>query len=122
NTHQDDNGNVISWKDDTDYCKDTPNYDRAGYEDWLDNYMSTTPPENLKFPEMNMRTAIDGKKFVSRNIMDYYWTWSNEFTPDQRTRVRHVLNYSPLMPGPKLSRSLSRADGPLTEPPIRAIQ
>ncbi|MEG3047611.1 MAG: zinc-dependent metalloproteinase lipoprotein [Mucinivorans sp.] len=122
NDHQDDKGNVISWKDDTDYCNDTPNYDRAGYEDWLDNYMNTTPPEKLKFPEMNIRTAIDGKKFVSRNIMDYYWTWSNEFTPDQRIRVRHVLNYSPLMPGPKLSRSLSRADGPWTEPPIRAIQ
>ncbi|MEG1935331.1 MAG: zinc-dependent metalloproteinase lipoprotein, partial [Rikenellaceae bacterium] len=68
------------------------------------------------------RTSIDGKNFISRNIMDYTWSYSNEFTQDQRQRIRHVLNYSPLMPGPKFDRSTSRANGQWTVPPSRTIE
>lgn len=35
------------------------------------------------------------------------WTmycFYNEITLEQRKRIRHILNYSPLIPGPKESR------------------
>lgn len=118
----DDEKKGTSWREDTDYCDDTPNYDRQGYEDWLNTYYETTLPDNVKFSELIKRTSITGKEFSSRNIMDYTWTWGNEFTPDQRERMRHVLNYSPLIPGPKYDQPSTRAimDAPI--PPARTIQ
>lgn len=118
----DDEKKGTSWREDTDYCDDTPNYDRQGYEDWLNTYYETTLPENVKFSELIKRTSITGKEFSSRNIMDYTWTWGNEFTPDQRERMRHVLNYSPLVPGPKYDQPSTRAimDAPI--PPARTIK
>lgn len=115
--NQEDN---LSWRDDTDYCEDTPNYDRAGYESWLDDYYSYTPEP--KFSEMAKRTSIAGIQYTSRNTMDYVYTWGNEFTSDQRSRVRHVLHYSPLTPGPKYDRPSTRAamDAPI--PPARTIK
>lgn len=112
----------ISWREDTDYCDDTPNYDRKGYEDWLTIYYNTTPSKDRKFSELIKRTSITGGEFSSRNIMDYTWTWGNEFTPDQRERMRHVLNYSPLIPGPKYDQPSTRAimDAPI--PPARTIK
>lgn len=111
-----------SWREDTDYCDDTPNYDRKGYEDWLDIYNNTTPAKDRKFSDLIKRTSITGSEFTSRNIMDYIWTWGNEFTPDQRERMRHVLYYSPLIPGPKYDQPSTRAimDAPI--PPARTIK
>ena len=40
--------------------------------------------------------------FTASNIMDYAYCLNNEFTPQQRQRTRHILQYSPLVPGPKL--------------------
>ncbi len=40
--------------------------------------------------------------FLAHNIMDYAYTYADEFTPQQRKRTRHVLKYGPLVPGPKL--------------------
>ena len=93
----------------TDYCADTPDYDRAAYEGTL-NY-------NASWDEKIKRTAFDGTSFISTNIMDYNYGWKNLFTPDQRTRIRHVLEYSPLIPGPKIPTSLTRGVG-ITEPGI----
>lgn len=111
-----------SWRQDTDYCEDTPNYDRKGYEEWLDVYNATTPSKDRKFSELVKRTSITGSEFTSRNIMDYVWTWGNEFTPNQRERMRHVLYYSPLIPGPKYDQPSTRAimDAPI--PPARTIK
>ena len=41
------------------------------------------------------------QEFISYNIMDYAISYSNQFTQNQRERIRHVLSYSPLIPGPK---------------------
>lgn len=111
-----------SWREDTDYCDDTPNYDRKGYEDWVDIYNNTTPSDKRTFSDLIKRTSITGSEFSSRNIMDYTWTWGNEFTPDQRERMRHVLYYSPLIPGPKYDQPSTRAimDAPI--PPARTIK
>ena len=55
--------------------------------------------------------------------MDYAFTYANEFTPDQRTRIRHVLMYSPLIPGHKKGQSGTRSviEGPL-DLPIRTAK
>lgn len=115
---------TINWRNDTDYCDDTPLYDRDAYEDWLTNvyYIRHPYPSSRKFSEMIERTDINGVTFKARNIMDYYYCWSNEFTPDQRARVRHVLGYSPLVPGPKYDMPALRSTGDMEIPPVRIIK
>lgn len=55
--------------------------------------------------------------------MDYAISYSNQFTLNQRERIRHVLSYSPLIPGPKKGDIDTRAlnEGPL-DLPIRTIK
>lgn len=115
---------TINWEDDTDYCDDTPHYDRDAYEDWLYNvyYIQHPSSSSRKFSEMIERTDINGVTFKGRNIMDYFYCWSNEFTAGQRARVRHVLEYSPLVPGPKYDQRLTRSTGDMEIPPIRTIK
>ena len=84
---------------DTDYCEDTPSYNRSEYESYLTYYM-----ENNSSPQLNdviLRHACDGTEFFSANIMDYSYSLGYKFSADQKARVRHVLYYSPLIPGPK---------------------
>lgn len=100
-----------SEKVETDYCADTPDYNRAAYEQWVNNAPSLTLIETYQ------RTARDETTFTSTNTMDYNYGWLNIFTTAQRTRVRHVLEYSPLVPGPKIPSNLTRGTG-ITEPGI----
>lgn len=86
--------------EDTDYCADTPSYDREDYESYF-IYLAETNSPLYTFDNLVKRTNCDGTTFTSRNIMDYMVCESDRFTPDQRARVRHVLMYSPLIPGPK---------------------
>lgn len=85
---------------DTDYCKDTPPYNRIEYNNYLeslignDNNPSTTQ-------KMLSRSSCDGTTFESDNIMDYSLTMGFQITADQKKRIRNVLYYSPLIPGPK---------------------
>ncbi len=78
--------------EETDYCDDTPNYNRA-------EYLETLP--KLQAQEYYNRIGCDGTPFVSYNIMDYDFSHLNQFTLDQYKRIRHVLENSPLIPGPK---------------------
>lgn len=110
------------WETNTDYCDDTPNYERSAYESWLTNYLSTTPENEVRFSEMIKRTSSTGEQFNARNIMDYYVCWSDEFTSDQRKRVRHVLAYSPLVPGLRYDAPSTRAIMDAEIPPIRTIE
>lgn len=87
-----------------DYCDDTPTYDRAAYEQWLDGLTV-----KIAFEKLVMRTSPDRTQFASYNIMDYDYSYLNQFTPDQRKRVRHVLENSPLIPGPKTTSSRARS-------------
>ncbi|MDD7461532.1 MAG: zinc-dependent metalloproteinase lipoprotein [Prevotellaceae bacterium] len=87
---------------DTDYCKDTPSYNRVEYNDYLTNYISNIIfPSQFKLADLIRRTNCDNLTFISTNIMDYDMGHSNQFTPEQKQRMRHVLYYSPLIPGPK---------------------
>lgn len=111
------------WKADTDYCDDTPNYDRASYEQWLSKYLENLAPEEpIRFSIVTKRTGSTGETFTAHNLMDYYYCWMDEFTPDQRKRVRHVLNYSPLIPGPKDDQLRTRSATGLKLPPARTIK
>jgi zinc-dependent metalloproteinase lipoprotein, BF0631 family len=88
----------------TDYCDDTPDYDRPAYEKAI-------------YILREQRQARNGEEFTSTNIMDYAIGYRDRFTPDQRARIRHVLDYSPLIPGPKIEvRGISRST-PVTEEP-----
>lgn len=96
--------------DDTDYCEDTPSYNRKDYE------ISLSEAQELYWEEVVFRTACDGSRFVSYNLMDYEFSYQNQFTLNQRERVRHVLQYSPLIPGPKI-RTKSQSRIVITEEP-----
>lgn len=102
---------------DTDYCTDTPTYNITKYTELINGMGDLT---KYPFAELCTRTDCDGGTFVSRNIMDYAYCYSDQFTFQQRKRIRHVLSYSPLIPGVKEytsadTRSLSCDE----QPPIQ---
>lgn len=92
---------------DTDYCEDTPSYSkRPDYDDYVSRMMSDAQynpyfPKEFRWESLFERTACDGSKFVSHNIMDYSYSYMDQFSPQQKERIRHVLDYSPFIPGPK---------------------
>lgn len=102
----------------TDYCGDTPNYDRSKYEASLKEMEN--PATN---PQALLRTSCDseGQTFTSYNIMDYFYGYQNQFTLDQYKRIRHVLENSPLIPGPKnISTTKSYTEDVIPE--VRSIK
>lgn len=88
---------------DTDYCTDTKSYNRHEYIDY-EKYLyaqATQPSLN----QLLIRYACDGSQYNSSNIMDYSWTLGYQITKEQKQRIRNVLYYSPLIPGPKMAAS-----------------
>ncbi|TDE17098.1 M43 family zinc metalloprotease [Dyadobacter psychrotolerans] len=75
-------------KGDPDYCQDTKYYDRGAYE------------QNIVTASRYNRTSCDGETYVATNFMDYFYSHDNSFTFDQRSRVRHVINYALWLPTP----------------------
>lgn len=112
--------NILNECKDTDYCKDTPSYNKTEYDSWLTNLDRS---KTYSWEYLCQRHNCEGNSFISTNIMDYIYSYSNEFTLDQRKRIRHVLSYSPLIPGPKKENINTRAikEGPL-DLPIRVIK
>lgn len=104
---------------DSDYCEDTPTYNRVAYTKWLSLQVSSGVND---LPALAVRdNCMTGQEFVSHNIMDYEYSYSNQFTEDQRYRIRHVLTYSPLIPGPKEGQTGTRSvEGPLDLPIMMA--
>lgn len=103
--------------DDPDYCDDTETYNRDKYEEWLMKLESPLP-----FSQLVRRTSLQGKEFISYNLMDYDYSYLNQFTPDQRKRVRHVLENCPFIPGPKIPSFKTKADSNEEKPTPRYIQ
>lgn len=85
---------------DTDYCKDTPSYNRIEYNNYLETLTINGSDPNMT-RKMLSRSSCDGKTFESDNIMDYSLTMGFQITADQKKRIRNVLYYSSLIPGPK---------------------
>ena len=109
---------------DTDYCTDTPTYNKEQYDiDYA--YIASAEPDKFTFAYLvNRDNCLPGERFTSRNIMDYAVSYSDQFTPEQRTRIRHVLMYSPLIPGPKVGQETSTRSVPkgLIKLPIQTIK
>ena len=93
--------------EDTDYCDDTPSYNRSEYIDYLEYYMKyhTSP----LLDDVLRRQTCEGDNFSSDNIMDYAYTLGYKITPEQKQRIRNVLYYSPMIPGPKKNGANTRA-------------
>lgn len=85
---------------DSDCCDDTPSYNKVEYDDSLRNF-----PKGTKMQTMVRRHSCDGTTFDSNNIMDYAIGYAFKITPEQKERIRHVLYYSPLIPGPKINHT-----------------
>ncbi len=96
-----------------DYCDDTPAYiyeDHVQYLNKLDKLYEAGTIDIFELYKAGMkRTDIHGNEFISTNIMDYEYGSLDRFTPDQRRRVRAVLEYSPLIPGPKIEVPINPA-------------
>ena len=99
--------------DDSDYCDDTPSYNRIAYGKWLTEYVSKAQAikkdTTLSMRELAKRTNSKDEEWQSDNLMDYSICYSMRFTPEQANRIRQVLYYSPLIPGPKKVRPRTRA-------------
>lgn len=91
----------LSCSQDPDYCDDTRNYDRSGYERKRGSYGTR-------------RQACDGSMYTSDNFMDYNDTdGALTFTYEQRNRMQHILKYGRFI-GMKGSQSIEngRIKGP----------
>ncbi len=110
-------GTIWDTCQDTDYCEDTPTYNSVEYNKEVNIYLTTTPREQRKLIDLATRKNCEGTAFVARNIMDYAFCYSDQFTNDQRNRINHVLNNSPLIPGAD-ARVVSRSVDDLPVPPI----
>jgi zinc-dependent metalloproteinase lipoprotein len=105
----------------TDYCDDTPAYNRGEYLDFLDRY---TPISGDKITLEDLRVltlrkdCLTHEESTPNNVMDYDISWVNRFTTDQRARVRYVLARSPLVPGPKVKKGAATrsVSGPIDLP------
>lgn len=113
--------------EDTDFCNDTPSYVMSEYEAYLKRlaYRWISLPSfrtDENFAAAFRRSSCQGGEYISRNIMDYAFCYQNQFTPDQRARVRHVLEYSPLMPGPKRrNKAMTRAASGKVDLPVKVM-
>lgn len=61
--------------------------------------------KNFSMEAFERENCQTGTTFTSYNLMDYEISYADRFTPNQRERTRHVLEYSPLIPGPKRTAS-----------------
>lgn len=101
---------------DSDYCKDTPTYNKKYYDQWSSSQINSGVRD---LPTLALReNCMTNQRFTSHNIMDYAFSYSDQFSKDQRDRIRHVLTYSPLIPGPKKTATSTRAvvEGPIDLP------
>ena len=114
-------GETLNDCKDSDYCDDTPSYNKIKYD--IDYEYAFQTHQGNTYANLVKRENCDNIKFISRNIMDYSISYSDQFTQDQRNRVRHVLMYSPLIPGPKKVQTDTRTiiHGPL-DLPIRVVK
>lgn len=117
-------------KDKDDYCEDTYNYLTSEYVDecnrLVDEINKTTDRQkrrDLFYEQYYRKSHPGGVRFLSENIMDYYYSHANKLTPNQVERIRHSLYYSPMLPGRKAVagsalRSFSLTSGAMEHPEI----
>ena len=89
---------------DSDYCTDTPTYNKAAYDKFMQGCLQSggSIDDNEKELLLLRENCETGEEFRSTNIMDYAYTEANRFSPQQAARIRYVLEHSPYIPGPKV--------------------
>ncbi len=91
--------------DDTDYCTDTPTYNKYLYDNLVYEMYAACGGNfsDEQIEELSYRTACcdEPYEFRSTNIMDYAVGDANRFTAQQVERMRYVLENSPYIPGVK---------------------
>jgi len=89
-----------------DACSDTHISDYENYVEQVTALLEQYRKEGRKTIKMDeVARRVDCKtdeEFVADNILDYTYTKNEKFTPQQFARTRHILQYGPLTPGPKL--------------------
>ena len=90
-----------------DACEDTPVCDYMNYVSYTAEYIRKQKELGVKtFKMSDLARRYDCKtleEYTAHNIMDYMYCYNDQFTPQQFSRTRQVLLYSPLVPGPKLA-------------------
>lgn len=120
------NGSTITdLCEDTDYCEDTPAYNRTHYETSLKEFIQanggTINYQDL--PSLMIRKdCTTGIESTPNNVMDYEISYVNRFTNDQRSRIRHMLTKGALLPGPKVTRVNTRTTTGEQDFPMRMIK
>lgn len=102
---------------DTDFCEDTPTYNKAKYDQYLlSNYPAGGVFTDELVAKLAERTVSEtnslytkGETFISTNIMDYAVSYLNELSPQQCERIRYILMRGPYVPGPKVKREETSA-------------
>ena len=85
---------------DSDFCEDTPTYNKAAYDKIMQGYPAF---DDEAIAQLVMREDCEtGEEYISTNVMDYACGYMNRFTPQQAARIRYVLEHSPYIPGPKV--------------------
>ena len=117
-TGDESNSDEANNDEDTDHCTDTPSYNRVAYTKWLTDYIKNAKDEakadgrqgtTFSMKILAKRDNSRKEEWQSDNLMDYSVGYSMRFTPEQVHRMRQVLYYSPLIPGPKKVRPTTRA-------------
>lgn len=111
---------------DSDYCTDTPSYNKIAYDSWMKQYLHNRKDTSIDIRELVTRQNCEAHTFQSDNLMDYAISYSFAFSAEQKHRIRQVLYYSPLMPGPKKNRKTTRTtvqqDDEMIDLPIRIMK
>ena len=105
---------VLDSCDDTDYCADTQSYNRKQYEESRADIIASGTTSLVQIIGLLMRNDCQSGRFEATNIMDYDFCHSDEWTPNQVSRMRQVLYNTYTTPGIKVAspRSLLKGYSP----------
>lgn len=100
--HNEHGATVLNSCEDTDYCEDTPSYNRQKYEDNRREIIASGNTTFLQITGLLQRNDCSNGRFEATNIMDYDYSHSDEFSLQQINRMRQVLYKSYTTPGMKM--------------------
>lgn len=103
---------ILDSCEDTDYCTDTKSYNRQQYEKDRAEIIASGVTNYVQISGLLMRNDCSSGRFEATNIMDYDFTHSDEFTPQQIKRMRQTLYNSYTTPGIKIVslKSINQSD------------
>ena len=110
---------------DSDYCEDTPSYNRVSYESDFAALINTQGGvinlgDQTLMSTLRSRYDCDRQSaFLSSNVMDYDWTYGDRFSTNQKERAREALYYSFTIPGFKVEEPSTATRSEAYATPLR---